>query len=307
MTWEAFATTQMPLTGCTSATIDPSAASSVVGSTVLFTAASDGCPSPQYAFRARYPDGKWHVVQGFGASSSVDWNTSGLAPGAYRVDVWANQKGASVSSAEAFASSLVTLTGCTSASIQPGLAIGEAGTTVVLVAGSGGCPNPQFQFRFRALDGPWRVVQGFSDNATVNWNTKGLAPGAYTMQVWANQRGASRATYEAIANAPVTLTGCATTTVAATPASLSVSAGTAITISASSTGCINPVYELWVRDPSKVWHLLWKFTSGALSVWKLKTTTKWPKGYWVFQVWANGLNSDYSRWQSFSSTTRKIT
>ena len=304
-TWEAYANASLTLTGCYSASLDPSSATGEVASTLLFRATSGGCPTPLYEFRARYPDGTWHVVRGFGSSPDLSWNTNGLASGSYAVEVWANEHGAYLGSAEALASSAVTLTGCTTATLGPSLAIGEAGTTVMFGASSGGCSNPQYQFRVSALGGAWRVVRSFSSDSTFIWNTKGYPPASYTMEVWVNQQGASTARAESFADGPVTLTGCATVTITVTPASSSVKQGTTITINASSTGCANPVYELRVRDPRKVWHVLWKFTSGAVSLWGLKTAT-WPKGTWTFQVWGNSVNSDYARYQALASATRTI-
>jgi hypothetical protein len=221
------------------------------------------------------------------------------------VTVWANQQGASTAAGEATASSQVTLTGCTSASLNPGIAVGEAGSTIVLNATSVGCVA-QYEFWVKRSGEPWKVIKAFNISPTFDWDTKGLAPGSYTVEVWANQVGASTTTPEAYANSTATLTGCATVTVTVAPGSLSVPRGTTLTVSATSTGCTNPLYELWVKDPAKVWYLLWKFTGGPLTTWRLDTS-RWQKGTWIFQVWGNSLNSDYSHPQALGTVTRSLT
>jgi hypothetical protein len=259
-----------------------------------------------------------HLVRAFDSSPDFDWNTSGLAPGIYTVTVWANQQGASTAASEASASSQVTLTGCTAASLAPGIAAGEAGTHIVLNATSNGCVA-QYEFRVNKTGGPTQIIQTFGINPTFDWNTSGLSPGTYTAEVWANQVGASTTASEASAISTVTLTGCATVTAIGSPSSpqrpgLSgrdfgappLPRGTVLTVYASSTGCANPIYELRVMDPNKVWHVVWNFTDGLVTTFPLDTT-RWQEGTWTFEVWGNSLNSDYTHAQAFGVVTRTLT
>jgi hypothetical protein len=108
-TWEAYGADTVTLTGCTSASLSPPSGSSTAGVPVTFTAASSGCPAPVYEFWLQYPDGTWHLRQGFG-TGSWSWTTSGFPKGTYTVHVWANQQGADTSTWESYGTATYTLT-----------------------------------------------------------------------------------------------------------------------------------------------------------------------------------------------------
>jgi hypothetical protein len=148
------------------------------------------------------------MKRAFSTSPTWNWSTTG-PPGTYTVRVWANQVGDATSSQEAYASSNVKLTGppaCTSASLSPPSTSQPVGTAISFAAGSGGCPNPQYQFFVQLLNGSWSMQRAFSTDPTWTWNTTGLAPGTYTVRVWANQVGDSTGSQEAYASSTVTLT-----------------------------------------------------------------------------------------------------
>jgi hypothetical protein len=84
--------------GCTSASISASPASpQVAGAMITFTAISTDCGAPTYEFWKLPPPGSaWSVAQPYGSATFM-WNTTGLAPGPYRVGVWARQNGSAAS------------------------------------------------------------------------------------------------------------------------------------------------------------------------------------------------------------------
>src|SRR5207245_9373200 len=87
---------------------------------------------------------------------------------------------------------------CASSSISPAITTLGLGSTVSFVASSAICSKPQYQYCVQYLDGSWNMLRAFSIDPTWAWNTSGLAPGTYTVHVWANQVGDSTALGEAI-------------------------------------------------------------------------------------------------------------
>jgi IPT/TIG domain-containing protein/cysteine-rich secretory family protein len=298
--WEAYGSSTVTLAGCTSAALTPANPSAPVASTVTLSATSTGCSNPQYEFWVMYPDGTWHLAQGFGAAT-FNWNTAGLETGTYTVHVWANQQGASTAAWESYGSDTVTLTGCSSAALSPANPSAVAGSIVTLTATSSGCSNPQYEFWVMYPDGTWHLAQGFG-GATFTWNTFGLAPGTYTVHVWANQQSASTASWETYGSDTVILTGC--TSAALSPPSGSAAAGTPVTFTASASGCPNPLYELWLQYPDGTWHVMQPFS--ASNTWKW-TTVGFAKGNYVVHVWANNQGADYSTYETYGSATYTLT
>jgi hypothetical protein len=72
-------------TPCASVTETTAAA----GTTVTFAAIASGCPNPRYQFWLLAPGSTtWTIAQGYSPTATFSWNTTGLAPGAYRYTVW---------------------------------------------------------------------------------------------------------------------------------------------------------------------------------------------------------------------------
>jgi hypothetical protein len=83
--------------GCTSASISTSPASpQAPGTPITFTATSTDCAAPTYEFWKMPPPGSaWSVAQPYSAGNTLTWDTTGLAPGPYRIGVWARSNGSS--------------------------------------------------------------------------------------------------------------------------------------------------------------------------------------------------------------------
>jgi hypothetical protein len=299
-TYEAYGSTMYTVlrNACTSSGLTVVGLSTLpAGSAVAFSAASGGCFNPMYAYWVGDSSGHWTLGRPFSSDPTWIWDTSGLAPGVYNVHMWANNAGDSTTSWESYASSTVTLTGCTSAALSPSNSNAPAGSTATLTATSSGCLNPQYEFWVMYPNGTWLLAQGFG-SATFNWNTSGLGPGTYVVHVWANQQGASTATLESFGSASVTLTGC--TSAVLSPLSGSASSGTPVTFTATATGCPTPLYEPWLQYPDGTWHLMQPFSSSSAWTW---TTTAFPTGTYVVHVWANNQGSYYGAYQAFGSAT----
>jgi hypothetical protein len=89
------------LTSCSAVSVSVMPTSAATGTTVTVTASGSGCPDPNpvYQFSVLAPGSStYQVVQAYSTSPTFTWNTTGLAPGAYRFSVWvrdANSGGAS--------------------------------------------------------------------------------------------------------------------------------------------------------------------------------------------------------------------
>jgi len=281
------------LTGCQSASLSPSSVTQPAGSTIAFTAISSGCLNPEYQFFVQYPDGTWHLKQGWGAAS-FNWNTGGLAPGGYVVHAWVNRSGMAW---EAIGSATVTLSGCTAASLTPPSGIVPGGTVVNFVAsGWGGCPNPVYRFFVQYPNGTWQQEQAWG-GATLAWDTSAVPAGVYTVHAWANQQGAAP-TLEVYGSSMITITGCTST--ALTPPTPTSAAGSTIDFTASSSGCINPEYEFFVQYPDGSWHLKQGWGASAFN-WD---TTGLAPGAYLVHAWANRSGV---AWDAIGSATVTLT
>jgi hypothetical protein len=206
-TWEAYGTSTVTLNGCTSASLSPTAPNQPAGSTVAFTATSGGCLNARFEYWVGLPNGTWVIKRGFTSDPTFSWSTAGLSPGTYPVHVWANHAGDSTASWEAYRSSTVTLTGCTSATLSPPSGSSRVGTSVVFTAGSGGCPNPIYAFWLQYPGGSWYLLQKFTPGVTTwQWNTSGYPKGNYVVHVWANNQSADAGSFETYGSSTWTLT-----------------------------------------------------------------------------------------------------
>ena len=302
-TWQSYAEMKYTITApppCASASLTPVSLNQPSGAAVNFTATSTTCITPLYAFWLQTPNGAWTLKRPFSTTPTWSWSTAGLAPGKYKIHVWANQEGHSTASWEAYGASTVVLTICASASITPTAASHAAGTVVALSAGSVGCVNPNYEYWVQFPNGIWYLVRGWG-GAAFNWSTAGLAPGRYTVHVWANNIGDSGATWEAYATSIITLTGCSNATLL--PLSGTSTVGSKVTFTAGSMDCPTPVYEFWLRYPNGSWHLMRGFGAGTWT-WN---TAGFPKGSYVIHVWANNQGADTTTWDAYGSATRTLT
>jgi len=82
---------------CTSVTWNAPSPSSPQppGTSITFSATASGCPNALYQFWIQAPGGGWTILQAYGPSTTVTWNTTGLPAGTYNFDVWVKQSGSS--------------------------------------------------------------------------------------------------------------------------------------------------------------------------------------------------------------------
>jgi spore germination protein YaaH len=269
------------------------------GGQIRVTATSTGCTNPVYAFWLQYPDGTWVVKQAFGANTWY-WDTTGAPLGTYTIHVWANQRGDPTTTWDSYgelAYSLAVVPPCNASTLSPASATQAVGTAVSFTATSGGCRTPVYQYWLQDPSGRWTMVRPFSIDPTWSWNSAGLIPGTYTVHAWANQYGDSTAIWESYGTSTITLTGC--TSAAISPPTSSVAPGTTVSLTASSVGCANPLYEWWVQYPNGIWYLKQNFGGNTFSF----STAGLPLGTYYIHVWANQQGSWMQSWQAYGSAT----
>jgi hypothetical protein len=178
------------------------------------------------------------------------------------------------------------------------------GTAVTFTASASGCPNPRYQFWTLAPGGAWTIAQSYSSSATFNWNTSGLPAGAYHYSVWVRD-ASSAAGYDAYTGNPYTLTSttCRSMTASAAPPSPQ-AVGTAVTVTASASGCTNPRYQFWTLAPAGSWTIVQPYSSSATLNW---TTTGLPAGTYHYSVWVRDASSASSYDTYFPGTAYTLT
>jgi hypothetical protein len=288
---------------CSSAGLTPASATVPDGSTINFTASATGCSNPVFEYWVQLLDGSWIMPRAFSSDPTWSWNTAGLATGVYTVRVWTNQAGDPTSTWEAYGSSTITLTGCTSASLSPSSTTVTGGSIVNFTASASGCPKPQYAYWVQYLDGTWHMVRAFSTDPTFGWNTSGLALGVYAVHVWANNLGDGTSTWEASGSSSVTLIG-GCTAASLTPSSASVTVGSIVNFTASASGCPNPQYEYWIQYVDGTWHMVRAFSTDPTFGWN---TSGLALGVYTIEVWANNVGDATSTWEAFGSSKVTLT
>jgi len=271
----------------------------IPGTSIAVTAAAaGGTGSYEYQFKLRNPAGVWSVGRAYSSTPAWTWNTTGLAAGAYKIEVLARNAG-STASWEAYKNMSYTLAGPVSAVTLTANAASpqSVGNKITFTAAaSGGSGNYEYQYKVKNPAGVWSTGRSYAAAPSWTWNTTGLAAGAYKIEVWARNTG-STAAWEAYKNMSYTLR--------APVASVSLSAnktspqarGTAITFTASATGTSGSyVYQYKLRTPSGVWSVARNYSSTP--TWTWSTTAGQAAGTYKIEVWAKNAGSNAS-WEAY--------
>jgi uncharacterized protein (DUF2141 family) len=311
-TWDAYNNnTTYNLTACTGVNVSVTPTSPVgTGKTVTVTALASGCPNPNplYHYGVLAPGAAtYQMVQDYSTSATFSWNTSGLVPGTYRFSVWAKD----ASSSGAFGNSagrwdaynndtlytLYTVGGCSAVGVSsspPSTA--EVGGNVTVTATASGCAHPLYHFGVLAPGASaYQLAQDYSTSPTLTWNTTGLVPGTYRFSVWAKDAGSggafgnSAGRWDAYNNDTLyTLSSCTVVNVTVSPSSPS-ARGTTVTVTATASGCSNPVYHFGLLAPGAAAYVLAQdYSASGTYTWN---TTGLAPGTYRFSVWARDASS----------------
>jgi len=308
---------------CNTVGLSPNAASpQPSGTQIRLTASSNGCPNPLYQFWMSAPNAtSWQIAQPYSSSPTFAWNTTGTATGTYGISVWARDAGSSgtysnsTGSWDDYSSSQYTLTmpQCSSAGLTASPASpATVGTNVVnLAASASGCPNPVYQFWMAMPGGNWQIVQPYSTSASFAWNTSGSAAGTYSISVWvrdaysAGADGNNTGHWDAYTSSAYTLSpiACSAAGLSGSPAATA-TAGTKVILTATASGCPNPLYQFWMAGPGESWQVVQAYSSNSSFTWD---TAGAAAGSYSLSVWvrdASGTGVDGNstgRWDVYSS------
>ena len=187
-----------------------------------------------------------------------------------------------------------------------------------LKAVAAGCPNPLYEFWVLAPGATrYALAQAYGASDTLNWDTAGRAAGTYRITVWTRDKssaglsGNSFGRWDAYnAGRLYTLTrGCASVTDAVSPAGGAMRGMTA-TVTATASGCPNPVYEFWVRAPGASLYTLSR-AYGPSNTFSLDTTGK-AFGTYNITVWVRDAGSvgtsgnAWGRWDTYNASVSYV-
>ena len=325
-TWDAYNANLLYLltAGCPAVNVNATPAHAAMTTVpVTVTAAGVNCPNPRYEFWIKGPGATdFKLAQPYSSANIFTWNTTGLAKGTYRINVWVRDSSSAGTFGNASgtwdaynANFLYTLTaGCPSVAVTASpAAAAMPGIPVTITAAAPGCPNPQYEFWILAPGATaYTPAQPYGSSGALDWNTTGLATGIYRIDVWVRDNssagtfGNTSGRWDAYdANAIYTLTaGCPSVSDSAAPPSTA-AAGTAVAITASAPGCPNPLYEFWVLAPgAAVYTLGHAYSSTAVFNWD---TTGLTPGTYRITVWvrdnssAGTFGNSSGRWDAYNA------
>ena len=166
------------------------------GTMVTISATASGCTMPEYAFYYRlFGQGTYTLLRDFG-SSSVTWDTSGLA-GTYQILVQARGVGSSTIEATSLISAGYAVGGtCPTVELSASLSPPQVINTQVTLSASATCTGgtPEYQFWAKGPgDETYVELRGWASSGNFVWNTMDRPSGAYTLAVYARAAGNSSA------------------------------------------------------------------------------------------------------------------
>jgi spore germination protein YaaH len=306
---ELWAALQSHFASCNHAAVTVSPASpQLPGAQVQFTASSSGCPNPLYQYWILAPGSStWQVAQAYSTGATFSWNTSGKIAGTYLISLWVRDSASpgttsnSLGSFDTFVGGTaykLTPTQCTSVTDSAAPASpSPAGTAITFTAVAAGCPNPRYQFWILAPgSSAWTVLQAYSTSATYAWNTAGKTGGTYRISVWARDASSAGSSSNTLGSFDAFAPGaayalnlpCASAKLTSSPPATA-AAGTAVTFTATASGCPNPLYQFWVLAPSSTtWQVAQAYSSSASFSW---STSGKPAGGYLISVWARDSGS----------------
>jgi len=284
-------------------TIPPAAAATLTttltspqnpGATVIFVGQGQG-GSGTYQYQFWFNDGvAWSLVQDYSSSEIWSWDTTGLTPGTYAVQVNVRSAGSTFLPYEASTSLNYVLTApnppasaASSAILLSSLTSPQLPGPTVTFVGSAQGGSGAYEYQYWLNNGStWNMVQDYSATNMWDWNTTGLAAGTYAVQINVRNAGSSALPYEAAKNVafvlsatpPPAATGAELT---ALPASPMPGGTTSVTFTGTGFGGSGSYeYQFWFNDGT-TWILLQDYSTANAAAWDPTTV---PDGTYQFQV-----------------------
>ena len=259
------------------------------GAVVTLTATTSVCTSPLYRFWIQAPGGAWTTVQAYSTASTYSWNTAGLLPGTYRLEVDVRDK-STVDSYDAVANMTDVLSACSGAKLSTDKPTPQTPGTPILLTGAASCAGTaQYRFWIRPPGGAWKIVQDYGSGSTYTL-TASSPSGAYGLEVDIRNQG-STAVYETVANLTYLFDACSGAKLTSSVASPQAH-GTTVVLTGSATCLGTPQYRFWVRAPGGSWTIVQDYSSASSFTWS--TAGKAPGTYALeVDVRDQGATSSY--------------
>ena len=170
------------------------------GTLVMLTAnATCSSGSAEYEFWIMPPGGAWTDHQAYSASSSYAWDTTGLSPGNYQIEIDAKESGASggYQSYARFSVVIQASTNCSSVTASAGPPSQVAGNPLTISASATCTPGATALYRFwvQPSGGVWQKFQDWSTNATASFIGSDSS-GGYRFEVDTVAQGNGNASYD---------------------------------------------------------------------------------------------------------------
>jgi len=173
------------------------------GPAVTFSAGGVG-GSGSYEYQFWFNNGtSWTMVQDYSTTSTWNWSTAGLAPGTYRIQANVRNAGSTVLSYEAAKGIdfVIKPPAATAAHLSATASSPTAAGPAVTFSAGGAGGSGSYEYQFWLNNGSsWTMVQDYSTTSSWDWNTAGLAPGSYAVQVNVRNSGSTVLPYEAATN-----------------------------------------------------------------------------------------------------------
>jgi hypothetical protein len=292
VSYDAIATINYQLNGCSAASMSASPPSSQTAPLQVTFASSATCPlTPAFQFWAQPPGGSWGYVQDYGPSAVYTWSTVNGPVGTWHYQVYARDQGTPPTPNYEITSSVMAYALATTPCSTPTLSAnpaspGATGRTITFTAATNNCPDPQFRYWIRPPGGSWQVVQdyGQGSGAIYSWTT-GTAittqwTGSFGIEVDVRD-AAERTVYDAVRNITYVLNGCTGAGLTTTPSG-SATRGTTVALAGNATCPGTPEYRFWTRAPGGSWTVLTDWSASYTTNWT--TTTGMAAGTWGLEV-----------------------
>jgi hypothetical protein len=239
-----------------------------VGTPITLSATSAGLTDPDYRFMI-LQNGVVTTIQDYGNGNITTWTPTKSGP--YTLIVHAKEKANNGHGLyfELRDSIQYFINGGKVTSVQVSTSLPSPqpyGIDITLHANSLGSEEPEYRFFVRDDNGQTTTLQEFGNSDTATFHP--LKSGTYTIIVHAKDKSYKNSSYEARTEMSFVVNGGKVTTVQVSTNQPSPQVlGTAITLTAGSTGSLEPEYRLYVRDNNGQVITLQEYSSLNTATW----------------------------------------
>jgi spore germination protein YaaH len=238
----------------------------IPGTPITFTSSALCAGTAQFRFLMQAPGaGSFTQVQGYGASNTLAWNTTGQPVGTYQFRVEARNLGSTVAY-DTYAVTSFRLALCVTPTMSTDLAAPQLPGTPVTFTSAVTCQGtPEYRYWLLVPGGTWTIVQDYTPSATFRWDTTHLAYGDYDISVHVRTAGTT-VPYESYSSIPYSLRSCIAPSLSTDKASPQPT-GTTVALGGTATCDGTPQYRFMIQPPGGAWTVVQDFKSSTSYTW----------------------------------------